>query len=260
MTGADRLLGESFNIRGVGAPENTGDGGRIIVNVDGVAKFYEQYRLGSFFSDPELYKRVEVLRGPASSTLYGSGALGGVINFETKDASDFIAEGQTGALRVKGSYNSNRDGYLGSTVLAQRLGENAEFLLTGNYRQADPYETGNGTTVVGSNFRAWSGLAKGTFKVARKERCGPPTSSGIPTWTTSSCRRPARPPSSARSTATSSTAPPSFLREPLLGERHARSQAGRLLLQHHQHPAGRLAARLLQPRLLRRRLRFGLWL
>jgi hemoglobin/transferrin/lactoferrin receptor protein len=165
MTGADRLLGESFNIRGVGAPENTGDGGRIIVNVDGVAKFYEQYRLGSFFSDPELYKRVEVLRGPASSTLYGSGALGGVINFETKDASDFIADGQTGALRVKGSYNSNGNGYLGSTVLAQRLGENAEFLLTGNYRQADPYKTGNDTVVVGSNFRAWSGLAKGTFKV-----------------------------------------------------------------------------------------------
>lgn len=168
MTGADRLLGESFNIRGVGAPENTGDGGRIIVNVDGVAKFYEQYRLGSFFSDPELYKRVEVLRGPASSTLYGSGALGGVINFETKDASDFIAEGQSGALRLKGSYNSNRNGYLASTVLAQRLGENAEFLLTGNYRIADDYRTGDGSTVTGSNFRAWSGLAKGTFKVGEE--------------------------------------------------------------------------------------------
>ena len=92
-SGSDRPFGQTFNIRGIGAPENSGDGGRIIVNVDGVQKFYEQYRLGSFFSDPELYKRVEVLRGPASSTLYGSGALGGVINFETKDASDFIAEG-----------------------------------------------------------------------------------------------------------------------------------------------------------------------
>lgn len=165
VTGSDRLLGESFNIRGIGAPENTGDGGRIIVNVDGVPKFYEQYRLGSFFSDSELYKRVEVLRGPASSTLYGVGALGGVINFETKDASDFIREGMTGALRIKGGFNSNRNGYLGSTVLAQRMGDRAEFLLTGNYRISGEYRSGDDTTVIGSNFRAWSGLAKGTFNV-----------------------------------------------------------------------------------------------
>ena len=42
VTGSDRLLGQSFNIRGIGAPENSGDGGRIIVNVDGAQKFYEQ--------------------------------------------------------------------------------------------------------------------------------------------------------------------------------------------------------------------------
>jgi hemoglobin/transferrin/lactoferrin receptor protein len=165
VTGSDRLLGQSFNIRGIGAPENSGDGGRIIVNVDGAQKFYEQYRMGSFFSEPELYKRVEVLRGPAFSTLYGSGALGGVVNFETKDASDFIADGQNGALRLKGSWNSNGDGYLGSSVLAQRMGENAEFLLTGNYRASDPYTSGDGDEVIGTNFEAWSGLAKGTFKV-----------------------------------------------------------------------------------------------
>jgi hemoglobin/transferrin/lactoferrin receptor protein len=164
-TGSDRVLGQSFNIRGVGAPENAGDQGRIIVNVDGVQKFYEQYRLGSFFSDPELFKRVEVLRGPASSTLYGSGALGGVINFTTKDASDFIADGERGALKLKTSLQSNGKGVLGSATLAQRMGENAEFLLMGNYRQADVYQAGDGTDVIGSNFRAWSGLAKGTFKV-----------------------------------------------------------------------------------------------
>lgn len=165
ITGSERLLGQSFNIRGIGAPENTGDGGRIIVNVDGAQKFYEQYRLGSFFSEPELYQRAEVLRGPASSTLYGSGALGGVINFETKDASDFIAEGQNGALRLKSSWNSNGNGYLLSSVLAQRWGENAEFLLTGNSRASDVYTSGNGNEILGTNFKAWSGLAKGTFNV-----------------------------------------------------------------------------------------------
>ncbi|WP_187968798.1 TonB-dependent hemoglobin/transferrin/lactoferrin family receptor [Aquibium microcysteis] len=170
VTGSDRLLGQSFNIRGIGAPENAGDGGRIIINVDGVQKFYEQYRLGSFFSDPELYKRVEVLRGPASSTLYGSGALGGVINFETKDASDFIAEGETTAVRLKSSWSSNGNSWLNSSTFAQRFANGADLLVTGNYRAADTYQDGAGKEMVGSNFRAWSGLVKSTFDVGDEGR------------------------------------------------------------------------------------------
>lgn len=164
-TGADRAFGQSFNIRGIGAPESAGEEGRIIVTVDGAVKYYEQYRMGSFFSDPELYKRVEVLRGPASSTLYGSGALGGVINFTTKDASDFIEDGKTGTLKLKGTYNSNRNGWMGSAVLAHRFSENFDVLISGNYRTSDPYETGNGTIIRSSDFESWSGLAKATAKV-----------------------------------------------------------------------------------------------
>lgn len=169
-SGSDRAFGQTFNIRGVGAPENAGEEGRIIVNVDGVNKFYEQYRMGGFFSDPELYKTVEVLRGPASSTLYGSGALGGVINFTTKDASDFIEPGQNGALRLKGSYSSNEKGYLSSFVLAQRLSPDAEFLVTGNYRTANNYSTGDGLEVRSSFFDTWSGLAKATANVGDEGR------------------------------------------------------------------------------------------
>lgn len=160
--GSDRIVGQSFNIRGIGALESS-DESKIIVNVDGAVKFYEQYRMGSFFSDPELYKSVEVLRGPASSTLYGSGALGGVINLTTKDASDFLAEGQTAALRLKSGYNSNQDGILFSSLLASRLNEHAEFLATGNYRRSDDFETGAGVTLSGTEFDALSGLLKGTF-------------------------------------------------------------------------------------------------
>lgn len=170
MSGSDRAFGQSFNIRGIGAPENAGEEGRIIVNVDGVNKFYEQYRMGGFFSDPELYKQVEVLRGPASSTLYGSGALGGVINFTTKDASDFIDPDKSGALRLKGSYSSNEQGWLSSFVLAQRLNPDAEFLLTGNYRTANNYTTGDGTEIRSSFFDTWSGLAKVTANVGDEGR------------------------------------------------------------------------------------------
>ena len=163
VSGSERVLGETFNIRGIGAPESAGDEGRIIVTLDGASKFYESYRMGSFFSDPEFFKRVEVLRGPASSTLYGSGALGGVIVFTTKDAADYLDPGETAAIRVKSSYDSNPDGFLGSGLFAFRPNEHAEFLIGGNYRAADEYENGNGDTVPGSDFTAPSGLLKGTF-------------------------------------------------------------------------------------------------
>jgi hemoglobin/transferrin/lactoferrin receptor protein len=164
VIGSDRALGESFNIRGIGTAESSGDESRIIVTVDGAKKFYEQYRMGSFFSDPELYKQVEVLRGPASSTLYGSGALGGVINFTTKDASDFIEEGHTGAARVKTQYSSNGNGTLLSGVLAQQITDSFDVLAAGNWRRSDDFRLANGDTLSGSEFDALSGLIKGTAR------------------------------------------------------------------------------------------------
>jgi hemoglobin/transferrin/lactoferrin receptor protein len=169
VIGSDRVLGESFNIRGIGAAETSGDESRIILTVDGARKFYEQYRMGSFFSDPELYKAVEVLRGPASSTLYGAGAMGGVINFTTKDASDFLEDGQTGAVRVKGSYNSNGDGTLISGILAHRISETFEVLAAGNFRQSDLMQLADGSDLSSSDFEAWSGLLKGTFHLDADE-------------------------------------------------------------------------------------------
>lgn len=162
MVGSERQFGEAFNIRGIGTTENSSDGSRVVVTVDGAPKFNEQYRMGSFFSDPELYKQVEILRGAASSTLYGAGAIGGVINFTTKDASDFIREGYSGALRVKGGFSSNGLGTLTSAVLAQQLSETFEVLATGNWRRSENLDLAQGTPLAGSAFDTWSGLVKGT--------------------------------------------------------------------------------------------------
>lgn len=162
VVGSQRQFGEAYNIRGIGTTENSSDGARVIINVDGAPKFNEQYRMGSFFSDPELYKQVEVLRGPTSSTLYGAGAIGGVINFTTKDASDFIEAGDTGALRVKTSYDSNGKGTLTSAVLAQQVTDTFEILAAGNWRRRDSVEMANGKILNGSAFNTLSGLIKGT--------------------------------------------------------------------------------------------------
>ncbi len=159
-----RPLGQAFNIRGIGNTEQNASEARIIVTVDGAPKFFEQYRMGSFFGDLDLYKRVEVLRGPASSTLYGTGAIGGVINFTTKDASDFLEPGQTRALRFKAGYDSNGEGLRGGVIFASRPAENVEFLGAINRSSSDDQKDGSGATLPGTAFERWSGLAKGTYR------------------------------------------------------------------------------------------------
>lgn len=166
--GSDRVMGESFNIRGIGAGA-AADEPRLIVNIDGATKYYEQYRMGSFFSDPELYKRIEVLRGPASSTLYGAGALGGVINLTTKDASDFLAPGETVTLREKMQYANNGHEFLNSTTVAAQPSDRMELLASGNYRTSRTQKDGSGIDIDGSDYNSISGLVKGRFTAGRED-------------------------------------------------------------------------------------------
>jgi hemoglobin/transferrin/lactoferrin receptor protein len=156
--GSGRVAGQSFNIRGIGELASS-DESRIITTVDGATKFYEQYRLGSFFSDPALYRQIEVLRGPAFSTLFGSGALGGVINVETKDPSDFL-ENADQALRTQLRYSSNAEEMMASAIFAKRFTESFETLFALNYRTAGNYSDGDGNEVLGSEFDSVSGLIK----------------------------------------------------------------------------------------------------
>ncbi|EQB11640.1 TonB-denpendent receptor [Sphingobium quisquiliarum P25] len=157
-------LGQGFNIRGMGTAIGDSDN-RILMTVDGVTKFYEQYRMGAFFSEPELYKRVEVLRGPASSTLYGAGALAGVINFTTKDASDFLSGGDPLAVRVKAATETNAAAHTLSGIVAAQPVEGVELLGSYNYRRSDDYKSGNGQTVAASATESDSWLVKGRVSI-----------------------------------------------------------------------------------------------
>jgi hemoglobin/transferrin/lactoferrin receptor protein len=152
-------LGQGFNIRGMGTAIGDSDN-RILMIVDGVTKFYEQYRMGAFFSEPELYKRVEVLRGPASSTLYGAGALAGVINFTTKDASDFLTDGDPLAVRLKAATETNAEAHTLSGIIATQPVEGVELLGSYNLRRTDDYKSGNGDTVAASATESDSWLVK----------------------------------------------------------------------------------------------------
>ena len=155
-------LGQGFNIRGMGTGLADSDS-RILMQIDGVTKFFEQYRMGAFFSDPELYKRVEVLRGPASSTLYGAGALAGVVSFTSKDASDFLQGDDRFAVRLRGGVESNAEARFGSGILAFKPTEKLEVLGMYTSRRSDEYENGNGQVVPASDATSDSYLLKGRY-------------------------------------------------------------------------------------------------
>lgn len=155
-----RPMGQAFNIRGIGNSEQTASEERIKVVIDGAPKFFEQYRMGSFFGDLELFKRVEILRGPASSTLYGSGTIGGVVAFTTKDAADYLAEGETTALRFKLGYESNGGVVKPGVIYAHRAG-NLDLLLALNTSHGGDKVDGGGLELAGTAHQSVSGLVKG---------------------------------------------------------------------------------------------------
>lgn len=162
--GSGSFFGQAFNIRGFGSGLASSESG-IVQLVDGEKKYYESYRQGSLFVEPDFMKRVEVLRGPGASTLYGSGALGGVIAMETIDADDLIAEGKTWGGRTKLGYESNPDTTLASIALGWRPSDDFEGVAAFAWRKLGDTKDADGDVTVRSNSQTPNLLlkAKKTF-------------------------------------------------------------------------------------------------
>ncbi|NBA94647.1 TonB-dependent receptor [Pseudomonas sp. R5(2019)] len=107
-----------YNIRGI-------DGDRILTQIDGVS-VPDSFFNGPYaqtqrnYVDPEIVKRVEILRGPAS-VLYGSSAIGGAVSYFTLNPSDIIKPGQDVGARLKTGYSWADDSWLKSATVAGRL-------------------------------------------------------------------------------------------------------------------------------------------
>lgn len=123
------------NIRGLGE-------GRVVLRLNGARQNMAIRHRAQSLIDPALIERVEVLRGPASS-LYGSGATGGVILFETLDAEGFLAPGQAIGGRASLGYRSINDGYSGNATLAGQAG-NFGVITSLSRRVSDDFEDGDG--------------------------------------------------------------------------------------------------------------------
>lgn len=130
----------SFNIRGI-------EDNRVLMLVDGV-RLPDYYSRGGpsnistatrDMPEQDFLKRVELVRGPASS-LYGSDAIGGVVGFVTKEATDFITQGKSvgGEIALHGA---SADQSWGSTASVAAKNETFDALLVVSRREG--HELGN---------------------------------------------------------------------------------------------------------------------
>lgn len=129
----------NYTIRGIG--EN-----RVLVLQDGLrVQDFPGTNVGAGtytrnFTDLELLKRIEIVRGPASA-LYGSDALGGVVNYILKDPEDLLAgTGRDTYVSGKIGYNGSDHSLSETLTGAARMGRSELLLL---YTRRDGEETQN---------------------------------------------------------------------------------------------------------------------
>jgi len=151
VTNGPRASSQGVEIRGL-------SGDRVLQTIDGARQNTSSGHRGSYFMDPELLKSIEVLRGPASS-LWGSGALGGVVAQNTKSAQDFLAPEESFGGYLKQGYETNGDRTKTSGAI---YGQQAtiDWLLNGSYYDSNDIKTGNDETLNNSASQGSSGLAK----------------------------------------------------------------------------------------------------
>ncbi len=154
--------GTAINIRGLQ------DFGRVAVVIDGARQNFQRTGHnadGVFYLEPELIGGVDVARGPVSN-IYGSGAIGGVVSFRTKDVDDIIGPAERWGVLARGEVGSNILQGVGSLFAAGRISPDADFMVGGTYRSRSNYKDAEGHEIPNSGYDVWTGIAKANFRPA----------------------------------------------------------------------------------------------
>ena len=155
--GGPRRTGETPSIRG-----QEGEG--VLILFDGVRQSFLSGHDGRFFIEPDMLKAAEVVRGPGSA-LYGSGAVGGVLAFETLDASDVLADGETAAFRLRTGYQDvNSEWTAGGAMFAQSADGKLDVVANLSYRDAGDIALGDDSDLPADDS-VLSGLLKGSAEL-----------------------------------------------------------------------------------------------
>jgi hemoglobin/transferrin/lactoferrin receptor protein len=151
VAGGPRAANQAVNIRGL-------TGNKVLQTVDGARQSFESGHRPGYFLDPELLASVEAVRGPVSS-LWGSGALGGVVAQRTLRAGDFLRDGREFGGFIKTGFNSNNQQHTSTAALLGRS-DSRDWLVSGYSRDSDNIELGNGEELEGSASQSRGVLAK----------------------------------------------------------------------------------------------------
>lgn len=159
-----------INIRGI-------DGNRILMMVDGV-RIPESYAGGGSngaisgrdMVESDTLKQVDIVKGPYSA-LYGSDALGGVVNMVTLSPSDFVDAGKRGHFGLKHGFRS-RDRSHGVTATVAGFHENAEGLLMLTRRQGHETENMGSDTSYSTARTATNPQKNNAYNILAKGNIG----------------------------------------------------------------------------------------
>ncbi|MBO0333267.1 TonB-dependent hemoglobin/transferrin/lactoferrin family receptor [Sneathiella sp. CAU 1612] len=151
VAGGPRRNGQTVSIRGF-------DNEAIITLIDGRRQNFEAAHDGRFFIDPSLLKRVEIVKG-ASSSIYGGGAIGGVLAFDTKDAADMLKPGEDWGVYTSMGYRTANEEYSPVVSAYGRTGA-LDIIGIAALRNSGDIEQGDGNKLISED-----NLISGTFKV-----------------------------------------------------------------------------------------------
>lgn len=151
----------SINIRGLQ------DFGRVAVTVDGARQNFQRSGHnadGAFYLDTAFVRSIDITRGPVAN-VYGSGAIGGVVSFETVDPTDILRAGEQIAGELAGgALVEGQSGYNGSFIGAIRPVEQLQFLAGGAFKDLEDYDDGSGNRVRDSGQEVDSYIGKVVFE------------------------------------------------------------------------------------------------
>ena len=156
FAGGPRRTGELPTIRGL-------SGQNVLILLDGARQSFTSAHDGRFFVDPELIGTAEVVRGPASS-LYGSGAVGGVLAFESVDAGDLLPDDEVWGARARLGYQSVNEEALASLTAYTRQG-GFDGLASFGIRQSSDIDLGSGAALP-SDDDIQTALLKGSYALS----------------------------------------------------------------------------------------------
>ncbi|HHV6491140.1 TPA: TonB-dependent hemoglobin/transferrin/lactoferrin family receptor [Haemophilus influenzae] len=151
IRGGSRSIAQKPNIRGL-------SDNRVVQVIDGVRQNFDLAHRGSYFLPMSLIQEIEVIKGPSSS-LWGSGALGGVVAMRTPNALDLLKNNDKFGVKIRQGYQTANN-LSEKDVSVFSANDKFDVLISGFYNNADNLRIGKGNKLNNTAYKQFGGLAK----------------------------------------------------------------------------------------------------